>query len=774
MHRHGWLAVIIALGFGILAGPARADNRVALVIGNGAYAHVPHLPNPSHDAEDVAAALKRTGFQIIVGVDLDQAGMQDAAIRFARAARTADVAMFYYSGHALQFAGVNYMVPIDAELHDEADLRRMTRVDEVVADLQQAKNLRILVLDSCRDNPLADELKRSIGLTRSASIGRGLAKIDSPEGMIVAYATQAGRTAEDGNGRNSPYTTAFLKNVEAKEEIGTIFRRISADVYQTTRQTQLPELSLSLIGEFYLNGKLQVVGPATAPAAAPQANEAERAWAVTKDTSSQAVLEDFIRLFGSTIYGSMARARLEELRKGQLAVATPLQSQAAPASPSAAKGEAVPAAVQSSLDAVVQILSPRSAAAAPAGGNATPDPAAGSGGPSLGFVIDPTGLIATAQRAIGDAKNVTISMSNGSSANADVVGTDAKTSLALLRVKTDRPLKAVRFGDSSKVAVGQKIAAVTMASAGPASLRMGTVAGTNLNENAGPYDTFIGVDVEEGMGGPLFNLDGEVIGVALGPVPPPSNGAPNPIKAFAIPAAVAGYVIDQLRQFGEVRRGWLGVRIQQVTDEIAESLGVEAKGALVSNVDEQGAAKSAGLEVGDIILGFDGKSVQGSRDLPRFVAETLPGKSVEIVVLRKGNELRKMVSLGRLNTTPVAASAPSEKPAQPDKPAPTSPPQGTKTTKILGLDLASLTDRLREHYNLKPTTRGVVVTADASPAPNKKLAAGEVVLEISGTAVASPADVQRRVDELKKSGKKNALLRVTNHDAPRFVAMSLQ
>jgi uncharacterized caspase-like protein len=150
-----------------------ADKRVALVIGNGAYAHVPHLPNPSHDAEDVTGALERTGFETILGIDLDQAGMQDATIRFPRAARTADVAVFYYTGHAMQHAGVNYLAPIDAQLHDEADLRRIARVDEILADLQQEKNPRILVLDSCRDNPLADELKRSIGWTRSASIGRG-------------------------------------------------------------------------------------------------------------------------------------------------------------------------------------------------------------------------------------------------------------------------------------------------------------------------------------------------------------------------------------------------------------------------------------------------------------------------------------------------------------------------------------------------------------------------------------------------------------------------
>src|SRR5712671_242151 len=170
--------------------PGHADKRVALVIGNSAYRNAPPLPNPRNDAEDVAAALKRTGFETIVGLDLDKAKMEDAAINFARAARTADVAVFYYAGHAIQYAGVNYLAPIDAKLTDEADLRRMIRVDEIVADLQQAKTLRILVLDSCRENPLADQLKRTIGASRTASIGRGLARIDSPQGMIIAYATQ--------------------------------------------------------------------------------------------------------------------------------------------------------------------------------------------------------------------------------------------------------------------------------------------------------------------------------------------------------------------------------------------------------------------------------------------------------------------------------------------------------------------------------------------------------------------------------------------------------
>jgi hypothetical protein len=306
---------------------ALADTRVALVIGNGAYAHAPHLPNPAHDAEDVAAALKRTGFDTILGIDLDQAGMQDAAIRFARAARTADVAVFYYSGHAMQFAGVNYLVPIDAELRDDADLRRMARVDEILADLQQAKNLRILVLDSCRDNPLADELKRSIGLTRSASIGRGLAKMESPDGTIISYSTQAGRTAVDGDGRNSPYTSAFLKHIEDKDDIATVFHRISANVYESTKGTQVPELSLSFFGEFYLNGNVKIaVAPASSstpsPAPVDPCAAVESHWKSAEAIGSIAAFEDHLARFPNCAFAGLAKAGIESL-KNKVAVVVP-------------------------------------------------------------------------------------------------------------------------------------------------------------------------------------------------------------------------------------------------------------------------------------------------------------------------------------------------------------------------------------------------------------------------------------------------------------------
>ncbi len=318
-----WFASFLFI-IGTLATPALAEKRVALVIGNGAYQNAPRLPNPRNDAEDVGMALKRSGFETILRVDLDKAGMDEAAIQFSRAARTADVAIFYYSGHAMQFAGVNYLMPVDAKLTDDADFRRMARVDDIVADLQQARNLRILVLDSCRDNPLAEQLKRSIGTTRAVSVQRGLAKIDSPQGMIVAYATQSGRTAEDGSGRNSPYTAAFLRHIEAQEEIGTVFRRISADVYEATARTQLPELSLSLIGEFYLRGRLEITLPAAPPTADPCAAAADH-WKSAEAIGTVAAFEDHLARFNNCPFAGLARARLENLKKNMAAAAPPVR-----------------------------------------------------------------------------------------------------------------------------------------------------------------------------------------------------------------------------------------------------------------------------------------------------------------------------------------------------------------------------------------------------------------------------------------------------------------
>ena len=295
-----------------------AERRVALVIGNGAYRNAPALANPLNDALDVSNALARSGFEVISKVNLDQLGMQEALITFAREARSADVAMFYYSGHALQFAGTNYLAPIDAVLRDEADLKRLTRVDEILADLQQAKNLRILVLNSCRDNPFAEDLKRSLGRTRSTSLSRGLAKMESPDGTIISYATQAGRTADDGSGRNSPYTGAFLKHIEDKDNITTLFQRIGAKVYKDTKGLQVPELSLSFFGELYLNGKnksASLAVPAT-PAVDPCAGAAE-SWRNSDGVGTLAAYRDHLVQYPSCAYAAAAQSKVAALSKSE-------------------------------------------------------------------------------------------------------------------------------------------------------------------------------------------------------------------------------------------------------------------------------------------------------------------------------------------------------------------------------------------------------------------------------------------------------------------------
>jgi TPR repeat protein len=264
--------LVAALVLMFLCASAQAETRVALVMGNGDYKHTSRLANPRNDATDVAAALTRAGFETITGLDLDKAGMEEAEIRFARKARDADVAIFYYSGHAIQYAGTNYLLPVDALIKDSTDLRRLAKVDEIVDDLRQAKTLRVLILDSCRDNPLADELKRALGSSRGASVQRGLARLDGPHGMIVAYSTQAGQTADDGTGRNSPYTAALLQQIETPEEISTVFRRTAAEVARSGRQ--LPELSLSFFGDFYPKGPANAdVPPKSEPATRPPTSE---------------------------------------------------------------------------------------------------------------------------------------------------------------------------------------------------------------------------------------------------------------------------------------------------------------------------------------------------------------------------------------------------------------------------------------------------------------------------------------------------------------------
>jgi len=387
-----------------------------------------------------------------------------------------------------------------------------------------------------------------------------------------------------------------------------------------------------------------------------------------------------------------------------------------------------------------------------------------------GFVIDPSGLVVTNNHVIADAEEINVVFNDGARLKAELVGRDVKSDIALLQIKPDKPLKSVKFGDSDKLRIGEWVIAIGNPFSLGGSVSAGIVSARNRDINSGPYDNYIQTDaaINRGnSGGPLFNLEGEVIGVNTAIISP-SGGSIG--IGFAVPSKVVTGVIDQLREFKEVRRGWLGVRIQQVTDDIAESLGLkQARGALIAGVDDKGPAKPAGIEAGDIIVKFDGREIKEMRDLPRIVADTAVGKDVEVVIVRKGKEETKTVKLGRLE------DAEKVKPASIERDAPADNKSVVK--KALGLDLANLSPDLRTRYKIKDTVKGVVITGidQNSAAADKRLSAGDVIVEVAQEAIANIDDFQKRIDKLKKDGRKLALLLVANPEGEvRFVTLGLQ
>jgi len=386
-----------------------------------------------------------------------------------------------------------------------------------------------------------------------------------------------------------------------------------------------------------------------------------------------------------------------------------------------------------------------------------------------GFIIDAAGIVVTNNHVIAEADEVTVILNDGSRLKAEIIGKDQKTDIALLRVKPEKPLKAVKFGDSEKLRLGEWVVAIGNPFSLGGTVTAGIVSARNRDINSGPYDNYIQTDaaINRGnSGGPLFNLEGEVVGINTAIISP-SGGSIG--IGFAVPSKTAMPVIEQLKQFGETRRGWLGVRIQQVTDEIAESLNIKpARGALVAGVDDKGPAKPAGIEPGDVIVKFDGKDIKEMRDLPRAVADTPVGKQTPVVIIRKGKEETKNVTLGRLEDGEKLAAVDSKSDAPGDKPV---------VKKALGIELANLSDDLRKKYKIKDTVKGIVITGvDASsPAADKRLSPGDVIVEIAQEAVSSADDFQAKIDKLKKDGRKSALLLVAGPDGElRFIALSLQ
>lgn len=385
-----------------------------------------------------------------------------------------------------------------------------------------------------------------------------------------------------------------------------------------------------------------------------------------------------------------------------------------------------------------------------------------------GFVIDESGYIVTNNHVIADADQITVRLHDDTTLEAEIVGRDDKTDLALLKVDTDRELQAAQWGDSRATRIGDWVLAIGNPFGLGGTVTAGIVSARSRDINAGPYDDFLQTDasINRGnSGGPMFNTDGEVIGVNTA-IFSPSGGSIG--IGFAIPSAIARNVIDQLREFGDVRRAWLGVRIQSVTPELAEGLRLgEPRGALVASVSEDGPAAEAGIKQGDVILKFDGREVEEMRRLPRMVAETRIGKQVEVVVWRKGEEKTVTVELGKLDEEKLARMAPESGEEGQEG--------GEQSLGALGLSLAALDATTRETYGLDQRAKGVVITdvRGGGPAAQKGLSAGDVIVEVDQKEVKTPQEVAENVEQARKEGYRVVTLLVYTNGDFRWVAVRI-
>jgi len=381
-----------------------------------------------------------------------------------------------------------------------------------------------------------------------------------------------------------------------------------------------------------------------------------------------------------------------------------------------------------------------------------------------GFVISEDGYIVTNNHVIEGADEIIIEFRAGFELEAELIGTDPNTDIALLKVDAEQPLPFVPFGDSDGMRVGDWVMAMGNPLGQGFSVSVGIVSASG-RALSGTYDDYIQTDaaINRGnSGGPLFNLDGEVIGVNTA-ILSPTGGSIG--IGFAMSSNVVTNVVAQLREFGETRRGWLGVRIQDVSADIAEGLELsEARGALVTDVPE-GPALEGGMEVGDVILSFAGEDVDDTRELVRIVGESNVGETVRVVVFRDGETQTLRITLGRRETAEGAT------PTTPD-----GTPIPTPSASVLGMDLVPLTDDLRERLDSQNVTGGLVIEAvdPMSDAASKGLQPGDVITEVGQQPVSDVEGFQTRVDTAIENGQKSILLLIRRGGNPRFVALSLE
>lgn len=383
-------------------------------------------------------------------------------------------------------------------------------------------------------------------------------------------------------------------------------------------------------------------------------------------------------------------------------------------------------------------------------------------GVGSGFIIDPDGYVVTNHHVVDGADRLEVTLVDGRRFQAELVGTDSRTDLALLRIETDEALPYVAFGDSDAMRVGEPILAVGNPFGLGGTVTAGIVSALGRDIGAGPYDDFMQIDaaINRGnSGGPTFNRSGEVVGVNSAIYSP--TGTYVGI-GFAIPSNLATSIIDDLRMHGTVERGWLGVHIQSIDPEIAESLGLDApQGALVTTVNADSPAAAAGIERGDVILRFDDARVDEMRDLPRLVARVRPGTTSEVTVWREGEEVVLSVDLGRMPGEQELAALP--------------PAEDAVDSAELGMELAALTPDLRAQYGIADAVEGVLVRGveSGSPAAERGVRTGDVIMEVQRQPVTSPSEVARATQESIEAGQSSVLILVQRDGNDRYVALPL-
>jgi serine protease Do len=386
-----------------------------------------------------------------------------------------------------------------------------------------------------------------------------------------------------------------------------------------------------------------------------------------------------------------------------------------------------------------------------------------------GFIIDAGGYIITNNHVIDEADEITVRLSDNTKLKATIVGRDKKTDLALLKVKSDKPLPFVPLGDSDKARVGDWVVAIGNPFGLGGTVTAGIISARQRSINAGPYDDFIQSDaaINRGnSGGPLFNMDGEVIGINSAIFSPTGT---NIGIGFSIPTNLAKPVVEQLKQFGRTHRGWLGVKIQEVTDEVADSIGLKKPiGALVAGITKGGPAAKASLQEGDVITSYNGKEITEMRFLPRLVAETKIGETVEITLMRKGKEIKTKITVGELKEGAEGEAESSNTPSKKSAPV--------TGTIVLGMTVSTLSEDDRKALKLNADVKGVLITdiSNNSDATRRGLRAGDVITEANGTSTTSVDLFKRQIEDAKKAGRKFALLKVQRKDESSFVTLPIE